>query len=152
GPDRKDNNKYPDVYFANSFVGNYLRLELLSRYKQQQKLLNESIDFFDYMAVKTGTLWENIGTYASCNHGFASHIVHLLYRDVLGISDIDYRNRKIVFRIPDIELEKCEGIIPVGDDIIKLSWSKTDGIIDINYSLPEGFTSVIENNSKCKIR
>ena len=152
GPSRKNNNKYPNVYFANSFVGNYLRLELLSRYKQQQKLLNESIDFFDYMAVKTGTLWENIGTYASCNHGFASHIVHILYRDVLGISNIDYKNRKVVFSIPDIELERCQGIIPVGEEIVKLSWSKADGIIDINYSIPEGFTSVIENNSNCKIK
>ena len=152
GPDRKDSNEYPDVYFANSFVGNYLRLELLSKYKQQQKLLDESIDFFDYMALETGTLWENIGTYASCNHGFASHIVHVLYRDVLGISDIDYKNRKIVFRIPDIELERCQGIIPVGEEIIKLSWSKTEGIIDINCSVPEGFTSIIENNSKCKIK
>jgi alpha-L-rhamnosidase len=27
------------------------------------------------MADKTGTLWEHADTYASCNHGFASHIL-----------------------------------------------------------------------------
>ena len=31
--------------------------------------------FFGYMEEKTGTLWENDGDYASCNHGFSSHVV-----------------------------------------------------------------------------
>ena len=45
--------------------------------------LEENIrGYFDYMAQKTGTLWENDGDYASCNHGFASHV--LIWLDRLG--------------------------------------------------------------------
>ncbi len=62
-----------------------LRMELLSRDGRSQQILDESIAYLLYMAERTGTLWENVGAEASCNHGFASHIVHTLYRDVLGV-------------------------------------------------------------------
>ncbi|MBQ7698885.1 MAG: hypothetical protein IJT49_00915 [Clostridia bacterium] len=74
GPDRKKNNKYPKIYFANAFIGNYLRLELLFREGLYDELLDNVRGYLDYMAQKTGTLWENDGDYASCNHGFASHV------------------------------------------------------------------------------
>ena len=74
GPERKKNNKYPKVYFANAFIGNYLRLELLFREGLYDELLDNVRGYLDYMAQKTGTLWENDGDYASCNHGFASHV------------------------------------------------------------------------------
>ena len=35
------------------------------------------------MADLTGTLWENDGAYASCNHGFASHVIY--WMDKLGL-------------------------------------------------------------------
>ena len=38
---------------------------------------NEEKGFY-YMAKETGTLWEHMSTYASCNHGFASYIAVLL--------------------------------------------------------------------------
>lgn len=75
GPDRKDNNKYPEIAFANSFIGNYLRLDLLFRQGMYDKVLENIRGYFKYMADKTGTLWEHSGDYASCNHGFASHVV-----------------------------------------------------------------------------
>ncbi len=75
GPLRKENNKYPHVAFANSFIGNYLRLELLFQNKLYDKVTENIRGYFKYMADKTGTLWENDGDYASCNHGFASHVV-----------------------------------------------------------------------------
>ena len=75
GPDRKNDNKYPKVAFANSFIGNYLRLELLFRRGEHERVLENIRGYFKYMADKTGTLWEHSGDYASCNHGFASHVV-----------------------------------------------------------------------------
>jgi alpha-L-rhamnosidase len=30
------------------------------------------------MAERTGTLWENVDVSASCNHGFASHVIYWL--------------------------------------------------------------------------
>lgn len=73
GPHRKDSNSCPDVPFANAFIGNYLRLEILMREGLYDQLLEEIIGFFDIMAVTTGSLWEHVTTVASCCHGFASH-------------------------------------------------------------------------------
>jgi alpha-L-rhamnosidase len=73
GPDRAKNGYYPEIYPANAFIGNYLRLELLSDDGRYKQLLDESVGFFLYMADRTGTLWENITDSASLNHGFASH-------------------------------------------------------------------------------
>ncbi len=144
GPKRQEKGLYPDVYPANSFVGNYLRLELLSSFGLQQQLLDESIDYFDYMALKTGTLWENISTTASCNHGFASHVVHVLYRDILGISEIDYVNKVIKLKIPDISLDYCKGQMPIGEEIIKFEWTKTDDQVRYDYDVPDGYRVEID--------
>ncbi len=151
GPKRKENNPYPEVYFANAFIGNYLRLELLSRYNLITQLLDESIDFFYYMAERTGTLWENITTHASLNHGFASHIVHVLYRDVLGINHIDIDNKDISFRIPDIDLSFCKGATPLGDEIIEFEWEKDGETVIVRHSVPNGFDIDIQNDTKYSI-
>ncbi len=76
GPDRKATGKWPAVYPANAFIGNYLRLDLLSEAGLDEKVLENIIGYFLYMAETTGTLWENDGAYASCNHGFASHVLY----------------------------------------------------------------------------
>ena len=78
GPGKKNENIYP----ADAFVGNYLRLEILSRYGLKKQLLEESIGYFGYMADRTGTLWEKISDNASCNHGFASYVAYLIGNDL----------------------------------------------------------------------
>ena len=148
GPKRIHSNPYPGVYFANAFTGNYLRLELLSGYNLKSQLLDESIDFFDYMALRTGTLWEHISTGASLNHGFASHIVHVLYRDVLGITNIDIDNKTVSFRIPDIDLSFCKGSTPRGDDIFEFEWEKDGETVIFKHSVPDGFDIDIQNDTK----
>lgn len=82
GPDRKVNNKWPEIHFANAFIGNYLRLDLLMREGENEKLEENIRGYFDYMALRTGTLWENDTPHASCNHGFASHV--LVWLNYLG--------------------------------------------------------------------
>ena len=76
GPERSD--AYPDVHPSNAFIGHYLRLDLLSRYKEEERLLNNIKGYFYKMACLTGTLWENDTPKASCCHGFASAIVYWL--------------------------------------------------------------------------
>lgn len=78
GPERKKNNKYPQIWFANAFIGNYLRLMLLERYGLYEQITREIGGYFIYMAEKTGTLWEHDSTCASCNHGFASYVARWL--------------------------------------------------------------------------
>ncbi|MBO5355352.1 MAG: hypothetical protein J6B09_04715 [Clostridia bacterium] len=82
GYERRTTGKYPDVHFANAFIGNQLRLDLLCRYGRYDILDRNIRDYYGYMAEKTGTLWEHENTSASCNHGFASHV--LCWMKVLG--------------------------------------------------------------------
>jgi alpha-L-rhamnosidase len=76
GPDRKETGKYPEIWMANAFIGNYLRLDLLDRYGCHEALYENIKGYFTYMADKTGTLWELTADQASCNHGFASHVLY----------------------------------------------------------------------------
>ncbi len=74
GPDRAKKGLYPQIFPANAFIGNYLRLDIIFRYGLHDQLLTEIKGYFLYMAERTGTLWENTTDFASCNHGFASHV------------------------------------------------------------------------------
>ena len=148
GPNRIKEGGYPEVHKANAFVGNVLRLELLSQADRGSQLLDESVAYNEYMADLTGTLWENDGAYASCNHGFASHIVRVLYRDVLGIADVDAVGKKIEIRIPKVEgLEWAAGVQPVPGGAIKLRWEKKDGKIAYTLETPDGYAVSVENAS-----
>jgi len=147
GPQRKVTKKFPEVHMANAFVGNMLRLEILSRYGRCQQILDESIDYFLYMADRTGTLWENVGAYASCNHGFASHVAHMLYRDVLGLHRIDPVNKVVDLRFGDLRLNWCEGRIPINGDAVYLRWWEEGERIDYTLTVPAGYTVQVENLS-----
>lgn len=82
GSQRKQNNRWKSIYFSNAFIGNYLRCDLLMRAGLKDKLDSDIRGYFDYMAKETGTLWENDTAGASCNHGFASHV--LIWLGYLG--------------------------------------------------------------------
>ncbi len=148
GPKRKETKAFPDVHPANAFIGNVLRLEILSRYGVCQQLLDESLAYELYMADRTGTLWENDGAYASCDHGFASHVgVHVLYRDVLGLYDIDTVNKSVQLRFTDSRLDWCEGRVPTPDGPVDLRWRKEEGKLVYQLSVPAGYTVAVENRS-----
>ena len=148
GPQRSESNSHSDVHPANSFVGNYLRLELLSRYGLCKQLLRESHDYFLYMVDRTGTLWENDDTRASCNHGFASHVVRLLYRDVLGVYEIDINNRTITLRFSDLDLKWARGSIPLREGPISLCWWHQDEQLHYKITYPSGFRLRSEHLNK----
>ena len=147
GPSRKQTKRFPDIPASNAFIGNVLRLELLSRYGSCQQLIAESREYLLYMAERTGTLWENIDTRASLNHGFASHIVNVLYRDVLGIYRIDWVNQQVQIRFTDATLEACEGRVPVPEGAVSLRWKKQNGKLAYQLDVPAGYTVTIANKS-----
>ena len=151
GPNRDDEVTYPDVFRANAFIGNYLRMDILSRYNLQGQLIYEIQDYFYAMATLTGTLWENMQSHASCNHGFASYIGNVLYRDVLGIKEIDYVNKNITVRFTDLELEQCKGSIPVGDELINLEWTRSGNTIRYALQAPDNYNVRIENLSSAEL-
>ncbi len=147
GPGRKKSNPFPDVGMANSFIGNMLRMELLSREGLSQQILDESRDYLLYMADRTGTLWENVSDEASCNHGFASHVVHTLYRDVLGARVVDRIGRRVKIRFAPVALDWCEGVIPTPDGPIVLKWKKQGGKLAYSCRTPSGYKVDVENAS-----
>jgi alpha-L-rhamnosidase len=147
GPNRVQTKAFPEVHVANSFVGNMLRLELLSRGGRNQQILDESIAYLLYMAERTGTLWENVGAYASCNHGFASHIVHTLYRDVLGVQRVDHAARRVFIRFGDLKLDWCEGRLPQPVGEIQLRWWKEGEQLRYKLAVPAGYQVEVENLS-----
>ncbi|MEI7936976.1 MAG: hypothetical protein WCK27_09825 [Verrucomicrobiota bacterium] len=148
GPQRKETKAFPEIHPANAFVGNVLRLDLLSRYGLCQQLLDESLAYQLYMVDRTGTLWENDGAYASCNHGFASHGgVHVLYRDVLGLHQVDTVNKLVQLRFTDSRLDWCEGRLPTVDGPVELRWRKEDGKRVYQVTAPAGYTIKTENRS-----
>lgn len=145
GPDREETKAYPEVHPANSFIGNMLRFELLSRYGLGSQITDESVDYLMYMAERTGTLWENVHDRASCNHGFASHICFTLYRDVLGIYRFDPIEKSITLRFNDVGLDWCEGAFPVLDGMIRLRWDKDGETLRYKLEHPEGYAVHIDN-------
>jgi len=147
GPSRKKTQRYPDVPASNAFIGNVLRLELLSRYGSCRQLINESREYLLYMAERTGTLWENIDTRASLDHGFASHIVNVLYRDVLGLYQVDWVKKQVHLRFTDTELNSCEGRVPVPEGAVSLRWKKQGVKLAYQLDVPAGYTVAIENKS-----
>ncbi|MBO7525139.1 MAG: hypothetical protein J6T79_06505, partial [Verrucomicrobia bacterium] len=141
GPKRRETKKWPEVHMANQFVGNVMRLELLSRYNAGvDKILDESVGYLLYMAERTGTLWENDGAYASCNHGFASHEIRVLYRDVLGVSSVDSLRKIVKLNIGQSPLEWCQGTLPTPDGLIQIRWQRDEnGELKLTTKHPKGW-------------
>ncbi len=74
GAHRKIKNDYPNVPFANAFIGNYMRMMILMEMGEYMQVLKDIRDYFGFMAEKTGSLWEYDTPRASCCHGFASYV------------------------------------------------------------------------------
>jgi alpha-L-rhamnosidase len=151
GPNRKKTKAFSDIHPANSFIGNMLRMELFSQAGLSRQILEESIAYLLYMADRTGTLWENTEAYASCDHGFASHIVHTLYRDVLGIRQIDRLGHRVAIQFADVPLDRCEGTLPTPDGPVQLQWRKAGDHIAYQLRVPAGYQVTIANRSGKKL-
>jgi alpha-L-rhamnosidase len=151
GPERKKTGAFKEIHAANSFVGNVLRLELLSRRGLGQQILDESVGYQLYMADRTGTLWENDGAYASCNHGFASHVVKVLYRDVLGLHSVDPAKKRIRVCVPSSDLNWCEGRVPLAEGGVSLRWWKEGGDVLYHIDAPADYSLTVENRTGRKL-
>ena len=140
GPVRKTNNEYPEIRVSNAFVGNYLRMELLSQAGRTKQILDENKSYYLPMAERTGTLWENMHTRASCNHGFAAHIARVMYRDVLGVYDISPTEKKVTLHFSDCGLTYCKGSIPVGEESVDVEWTMEHGELKATIFIPKDYT------------
>ncbi|MDD2597700.1 MAG: hypothetical protein PHO37_00540 [Kiritimatiellae bacterium] len=146
GPERKKSKKHPEIHFANAFIGNYLRLELLSRQHLSAQILEETKGYFLNMTDLTGTLWENDTPHASCSHGFASHVAHMYYRDVLGIRALDTVKKQVTLAFSDLALQECSGTIPVKDSLFTVSWRKQDDKFVYSLKMPNGYKAKVDTS------
>jgi alpha-L-rhamnosidase len=76
-PDKQLNNSY-SLDPANAFIGLYVRLAALAAANRRAEIEDEIRRFFLPQAALTGTLWEQLSTAASLNHGFAAYAANLL--------------------------------------------------------------------------
>ncbi len=118
------------------FIGLYIRMELLSQLGYTEILLREMKHLFGYMMSNgPGTLWENLTSEASVNHGFASHAAVWLVRDVLGIHIPD-KERKTLTLSPYLgSLKWAKGSL--GE--ITVSWSNLKGEFKLSAYAPEEY-------------
>ena len=145
GPCRRERKLHPEIWPANAFIGNYLRLELLSRAGLGRQVLEEAVGYFLKMADRTGTLWEHDDTRASCCHGFASHLAVVCARDALGLT-INLAGKSVSFAPPENGLSRCSGEFPVPGGVVKASWSRANGEIEVDLDIPEGWSWVERRN------
>ncbi len=145
GPKRREKGLHPEIHPAAPFIGNMLRMEMLSQAGFGQQILDESVDYLMYMAERTGTLWEFAEDIASCNHGFASHVCHTLYRDILGVRELDRVNKRVTLRFPEVEAEWCEGTLPTPEGPVRVHWeTDAEGLVTYRVEAPEAYTYVVE--------
>jgi alpha-L-rhamnosidase len=145
GPTRLSTKAFPDIAPSNAFMGNVMRLELLSRAGLTDQLVAEAKSYFLYMAELTGTFWENMSNEASMDHAFGSHIIVHLYRDVLGIHRLDMVNKTIHLRFTPSSLEVCEGRIPTPDGFVTMRWTRTPDTLTYQLDVPAGYKVSVEN-------
>ena len=135
--------KYPEIWPSNAFIGNYLRLKLLEREGRGQQILDETKGYFLYMADRTGTLWENDTTCASCNHGFASYVAVLLAHSVLGI-EVDHQAKTVTVRPTDVALDFCGITLPVKGGELVYDWRRVGERRTDMFRAPDGWRLVRE--------
>ncbi len=86
---------YENVYPSNMFIGYVLRLMILYREGETDRLLKECKQRFLEMARATGTIWELFQNNASCNHGFGSVLAPLIVYSTFGIKSVDTVNKAV---------------------------------------------------------
>ena len=82
--DRSVFDPFPQVGKANIIVGLLMRITVLIENGENLKAVQEIKRVYGVMAEKTGTLWENLDTSASCNHGVAAYAGYILIKALTG--------------------------------------------------------------------
>ncbi len=75
----------------------------------------------------------------------AGHVVHSLYRDILGVHVVDTQKKVIRLRIADVGLDWCEGrlLTPQGPVVVK--WWKDNNETRYRAEAPAGYVLEVED-------
>ena len=151
GPKRWTTGAYPDIPPSNAFMGNLMRQDLLSRAGLTDQLAREAIDNLLYMAELSGTLWENTSDEASMDHAFESHIVTALYRDILGLYQVDTVRKVVHVRFTQLSLDWCEGRVPTPEGFVFMRWTKNQDALSYQIDVPAGYSVQVTNPGNLKV-
>lgn len=102
-PNRKQK-EYPDIAPSNMFMGYILRLTVLDRECEHERLLEECKITFAEMVKDTSTIWELFSDNASCNHGFGAIVSMFIGKALIGLAEVSEAEKKLFF------VEKTVGI------------------------------------------
>jgi len=58
---------------------------------------------------------------------------------VLGVRSVDAVNKRVSLGFADVPLQSCAGTLPVGNDIITVSWRKAGDTLFYHVKVPRGF-------------
>ncbi len=142
GPERKAKGIMPEIAYANAFIGNYLRMEILLRWRRYDQIIRETLGYFHKMAALTGTLWEHDSITGSLNHGFASYAGVVIIKCLLGIQEIDLAARTVTLDFGDAKIAAA-GEVGTPFGAIAVRREVKDGRVRIEYSVPKQFNSRI---------
>ena len=95
-PTRKEK-EYPNIAPSNMFMGYILRLTVLDRECEYERLLKECKITFAEMVKDTSTIWELFSENASCNHGFGSIVSMFIGKALIGLVEINEAEKKLIF-------------------------------------------------------
>jgi alpha-L-rhamnosidase len=84
----------------------------------------------------------NDGANASCNHGFASHVVRWILRDFVGLYDVDPANRRFSLREPELSSNWASVTLPVAGGQLAIDWRREGEQMRFDVSMPEGFRRI----------
>lgn len=144
GPSRKKLNIRPEIVFANAFIGNYLRMDILYRYGYYNKVMEEIKEYFSKMATITGTLWENDSLETgSLNHGFASYIGVIIVKIVLGLKNVDVSSKTITFNFSYQKLE-ASGVIGTALGDVEIKRKFVNDKLITSYEVKNGVVVIVE--------
>ncbi len=137
GPHRNNKKVYSNIYPSNIFIGDYLRLMILCKYGEYEKVKEESIDYFYKMAKITGTLWEHDSTFASLNHALTSYILNILVEACFGYVKQDKKEKIVYFKELD-NYQDGKITLPLSDNkslLIKVIGNKREIIPPEDYKI-----------------
>lgn len=145
--------KDPYVDEAGLFIGLCIRLDLLSKWKEYDKMLEDmKAIFYPQLKEGPGTLWENrtIDTSSRC-HGFASHVGVHLTRDVLGLGIPDEVDKTITISPNPNGLMWAKGIVRTKQGFASLSWHIDGDVFNVKCSVPKGYKVLLDlsRNLQC---
>ena len=131
---RDEKHKYPNVVKSNIIIGLLARIDFLRERSEYERALKEIKEMFLVMAKNTGTLWEHVNTFASCNHGVAAFGAYTAVRILCGyvgiqngIATFDKNyygkcNCQIVFSSPcgEVKVSVKDGVRVIGGEYVIL--------------------------------